>query len=105
MNPNPPSTQSKQGHAPMTLERALELRRLIAAGTRPATWTAEEGAEALKALKRLEAAAPDLLHALIMALPYIEMAESDDAYKPGEVAKITRLVRAAILRAEQGGGE
>lgn len=48
----------------------------------------------------LIAAAPEMLEALVAALPYIETAEEDDAYKPGAVAKITRQVRAAIAKAE-----
>lgn len=49
---------------------------------------------------RLFAAAPDLLEALITALPYIEYAEEDDAYKPGVVAKVTAQIRAALSKAE-----
>lgn len=48
---------------------------------------------------RLIAAAPDMLEALITALPYIESAEEDEAYKPGVVAKVTAQARAAIAHA------
>lgn len=48
---------------------------------------------------RLIAAAPDLLAALITALPYIETAEMDEGYKKGAVAKVTREVLAAIKKA------
>ena len=48
---------------------------------------------------RLIAAAPEMLEALVTALPYIEAAEEEEAYKPGAVAKVTKQVRAAIARA------
>lgn len=48
---------------------------------------------------RLIAAAPDLLEALTLALPYVEMAEHDEAYKRGEVAKMVRTMREAIAKA------
>ena len=41
-----------------------------------------------------------LLAALTRALPYVETAEADEAYKPGEVAKVTAMIRAAISQAE-----
>lgn len=49
---------------------------------------------------RLIAAAPDMFEALLTALPYIECAEEDEAYKPGVVAKVTAQIRAAIAKAE-----
>lgn len=42
----------------------------------------------------------DLLAALVEALPYVETAEHDDAYKPGAVAKVSKRMRAAIAQAE-----
>lgn len=48
---------------------------------------------------RLIAAAPDLLDALIEALPYVESCEYDNGYKPGAVAKVVRNMNAAILKA------
>ena len=45
-------------------------------------------------------AAPDLLDALIVALPYIETAELDEAYKPGAVSKVSKQIRDAIAKAE-----
>jgi hypothetical protein len=39
--------------------------------------------------------------ALILALPYVETAESDDAYKPGAVRRITKTIRAALAKAVQ----
>lgn len=47
---------------------------------------------------RLIAAAPDLLDALILALPYVETAQLDAAYKPGSVAKVVKELRAAIRK-------
>lgn len=48
------------------------------------------------------AAAPDMFEALLTALPYIECAEEDDAYKPGIVAKVTAQIRAALTKAGLG---
>lgn len=48
---------------------------------------------------RLIAAAPDMFEALLTALPYIECAEEDDAYKPGVVAKVTAQIRAVLAKA------
>ena len=48
---------------------------------------------------RLIAAAPELLDALTMALPYVEMAEHDDSYKPGVVAKMVQHMTDAIAKA------
>lgn len=38
----------------------------------------------------------ELLDMLTLALPYIEDAERDPAYKPGAVAKLTSRIRALI---------
>lgn len=48
---------------------------------------------------QLMATAPELLETLIAALPYVEMAEHDAAYKPGAVAKMTLQIRNAIHNA------
>lgn len=48
---------------------------------------------------RLAASSPRLLDAAIAALPYLETAESDPAYKPGTVAAVTKQLRAAIQSA------
>lgn len=45
-------------------------------------------------------AAPDLLDVLIESLPYIEMAEHDEAYKCGAVRAVVNRIRAAISKAE-----
>jgi hypothetical protein len=49
---------------------------------------------------RLLAVAPDLLEALITALPYVEHAEFDEGYKPGAVKKVVDKIKAAIAKAE-----
>ena len=48
---------------------------------------------------RLIAASPDVVEALILALPYVEAAEQDETYKPGAVAKVTAAIRAALSKA------
>jgi hypothetical protein len=57
-----------------------------------------EAAEARK-MALVRRAAPDLLEALITALPHIESAETDEHYKPGAVAKVTAQIRAALTKA------
>lgn len=57
-------------------------------------------AEAAEKYGKLFESAPELLDALLLALPYVEMAEHDDAYKPGVVAKMVRTMRAAITKAQ-----
>jgi hypothetical protein len=49
---------------------------------------------------RLIAAAPDLLAALYLALPFVEDHEGEEIYKPGTVKKAIATIRAAIARAE-----
>jgi hypothetical protein len=49
---------------------------------------------------RLIAAAPDLLDALCLALPFVEDHEGSEIYKPGAVAGAIRKIRAAIDKAE-----
>lgn len=55
---------------------------------------------------RLIAAAPELLHALLDALPYIEDVLEDPAqlaaFKPGVVQKHAQKARAAIAKATEG---
>jgi hypothetical protein len=51
---------------------------------------------------RLIAAAPDLLDALYLALPFVEDHEGSEIYKPGAVAEAIRKIRAAIAKAEGG---
>lgn len=48
----------------------------------------------------LAAAAPDLLDALYLALPYVEVQDGDEHYKPGAVAKTIAKMKAAIAKAE-----
>tara|TARA_R100000664_G_scaffold32626_1_gene47845 strand:+ start:539 stop:853 length:315 start_codon:yes stop_codon:yes gene_type:complete len=51
---------------------------------------------------RLIAAAPEMLDMLYTLLPYLEMAEHDECYKPGKVADVVRSVRALISKADSG---
>lgn len=44
--------------------------------------------------------APEMLDLLYEVLPYIETAESDEAYKPGVVARLSTKIRAVIAKAE-----
>lgn len=62
-----------------------------------AVWEAQ--AAAIGADIKRAAAAPDLLVALFEALPYVECAESDPAYKPGAVKAVSKRIRAAIAKA------
>ena len=48
---------------------------------------------------RLIAAAPDLLEALLTALPYVEDHEESNVYKRGAVARAVAQIRAAIEQA------
>lgn len=58
----------------------------------------EPGNASDEANARLITASPDLLEALIAALPYVEDIPTQ-GYKAGAVAKITRQIRAAIDKA------
>lgn len=51
---------------------------------------------------RLIAASPELLEMLYIALPFIEDAKDDPAYKAGRVAQVEARIRAVIIKA---GGE
>lgn len=51
---------------------------------------------------RLIAASPELLEMLYIALPFIEDAKGDPAYKAGRVAQVEARIRSVILNA---GGE
>jgi len=48
------------------------------------------------------AAAPDLLAALYLALPFVEDHEESEIYKLGAGAEAIRKIRAAIAKAEGG---
>jgi len=50
---------------------------------------------------RLICAAPELLEALLVALPFVEDQEHDPYYKTGAVAKAVKQIRAAIDKATQ----
>lgn len=56
----------------------------------------DEFGELLDDCDRLAQQRAELLDLLTLALPYIEDAEKDPAYKPGHVAKLTRRIRAAV---------
>lgn len=47
----------------------------------------------------LIAASPDLLDALLIALPFVEDLEADEGYKAGAVKKAVATIRAAIAKA------
>jgi len=49
---------------------------------------------------RLIAAAPDLLDALCRALPFVEDAKTDPAYKTGHAARLERIIKDLIERVE-----
>ena len=57
--------------------------------------------EGIAGTAALIAAAPDLLDALYLALPFIEDCEMDDCYKPGYVNKSLDTIKAAIAKATQ----
>ena len=46
-------------------------------------------------------AAPDLLEALYLALPYVEDHEVSDIYKSGAVAEALKTIRAALTKATE----
>ena len=48
---------------------------------------------------KLIAAAPDLLEALLTALPYVEDHEGSNVYKRGAVARALKQIRTAIYNA------
>ena len=48
---------------------------------------------------RLIAAAPELLEAILAALPYVETAGYDDVYKVGHAAKVAARMATAIAKA------
>lgn len=53
-----------------------------------------------KGVSALDPLASDMLDTLVAALPYVESAEQDQAYKPGAVAKIVKQMRDVIGKAE-----
>ena len=63
---------------------------------------AQEAAEAQTLNNsRLICAAPELLEALLVALPFVEDHEDCKAYKAGAVANAVKQIRAAIDKATQ----
>lgn len=48
---------------------------------------------------RLIAAAPDLVEALFIALPFVEDHEDSPTYKPQAVAEALKIIRAALTKA------
>lgn len=60
----------------------------------------QEGERTLvRAYRARASASDDLLNALVIALPYVEDAERDPAYKPRVVARVVAQMRAAIAKA------
>ena len=86
-------------------------RWTIAAGESPRVYLINDGRDAVGEIvftdtrrpedARLIAAAPDLLDALYLALPFVEDHEGSEIYKPGAVADAIRKIRAAIDKAEE----
>jgi hypothetical protein len=86
-------------------------RWTIAAGESPRVYLINDGRDAVGEIvytdtrrpedARLIAAAPDLLDALYLALPFVEDHEGSEIYKPGAVAEAIRKIRAAIDKAEE----
>lgn len=72
-----------------------EVRIAFMDRTTPDTRPTERDANA-----HLLAAAPEMLDLLYRLLPYIEVAELDDTYKPGVVRKLTKELNALINKAE-----
>lgn len=68
------------------------------AGNEFAPWPEQEK----EANIRLICASPELLEMLYIALPFIEDAKDDPAYKSGRVAQVEARIRAVIIKA---GGE
>ena len=85
-------------------------RWTIAAGESPRVYLINDGRDAVGEIvytetrrpedARLIAAAPDLLDALYLALPFVEDHEGSEIYKPGAVAEAIRKILAAIDKAE-----
>ena len=85
-------------------------RWTIAAGESPRVYLINDGRDAVGEIvftdtrrpedARLIAAAPDLLDALYLALPFVEDHEGSEIYKPGAVADAISKIRAAIDKAE-----
>lgn len=48
---------------------------------------------------RIASQRDEVLHTLLLALPYVEDAQADPCYKPGAVAKMVQQMRAAIAKA------
>ncbi len=86
-------------------------RWTIAAGESPRVYLIHDGRDSVGEIvytdtrrpedARLIAAAPDLLDALYLALPFVEDHEGSEIYKPGAVAEAIRKIRAAIDKAEE----
>ena len=68
-------------------------------GQWPYEWDAATSQREAVANARLIAAAPDLLEALLTALPYVEDHEESNVYKRGAVARAVAQIRAAIEQA------
>lgn len=62
-------------------------------------WNGEPLEAKQTATGKAMAAGPELLDLLTLALPYLETAEEDPAYKPSVVGKLSTKVRAVIASA------
>lgn len=98
------STHNDMRHAVLAKSTGLWVAATYRSGTRPENDTSPEADAEAAANARLIAAAPDLLHMLLIALPYVEDAQADPCYKPGAVATVVRQMRAAIAQADPCAG-
>lgn len=64
--------------------------------------TVKSVADTAEANSRLISCAPELLEMLCTALPFVEDAQSDPAYKTGRVAQVAEQIRALIAKATMG---
>lgn len=92
---------SQHTPAPWTIEPAQDRRVYLINHRRAAVGEIVYTDTRNPADASLIAAAPDLLDALYVALPFVEDCEADPVYRAGAVAKALKQIRAAIDKAEE----